>query len=680
MNVMAHLELMTLRDCQLVCNHDAVSQHEDPSKFVKGNLATYYVACNTWLMVVKQASEYGFIALYRAINKNGLKETIRELDVAAASYIRGEEVQSGLARSLINDIKNTLAMPARVSIDSTRGFLTDLDATVLQCLRYAKRFSPPICSVLKHDAIESFIATQKLLKENQRQPLSRFVLSDVRQEMFQLVDWHSLTMALKKISLDDIIFTSGVSLECGSDLASKLRSVLERNPEYFVSPFGIPLVSLPARRSYTPNELIEPQYWGKNCKDEVRLIRIAGVPKNYKTARVIGPELTVRQGLARRAFVIMDRYTPDCVPLHNQEINQELARQGSIDQSVATIDLSRASDMIHWVLLGHIAPQEFLDVIRKLLPTHYVLSFKDENRRMLQSACTMGNSITFWLESVVFASIALAAVHRYERMAGVKFADSQTSVYGDDIIVPDAAAETVMEYLSSLGFVVNDDKSFHGPTPYRESCGEEYVRGTRVSSVYYPRFPIEGELSKDNTVRVSQKGRFDEFTSESQTSLGMLIALQHKLYLVSRQASMFLENVVLNTYPKMTRSTPDQGLADLWSFESQPIKGITRCSADARKGVDPLYTTRLKHLAPVWKGKEGSARTDNTSPSEEPVGDSGAALIWRLWMLYKYQHFLRYGPQYEDDLCRLLGVTKPPISFIDFTKSGEVSWTPVAEP
>jgi hypothetical protein len=55
-------------------------------------------------------------------------------------------------------------------------------------------------------------------------------------------------------------------------------------------------------------------------------------------------------------------------------------------------------------------------------------------------------------------------------------------VYGDDIVVPSFLAEDATQVLEAIGFRVNQNKSF-ASGPFRESCGEEFIYGCRVTPI-----------------------------------------------------------------------------------------------------------------------------------------------------------------------------------------------------
>lgn len=640
----ALLQLVSVESIKKIESLDAPKLTSNVSKFMEDNLLGYYVLINSWMMMIKQVSEYGWKYVLTHLQTVGFITTIMEFDSAADDLVHGRDVTFGLARTLMRDIENTVPVMG-IPFDDERNIVRDPMAAALLLFRYGKRFSPIGADLLKESSIKGFVSTQRRMKLWQRHPAPRIIYDWVREEAASVVNWDRLCDELDTVRLDEIQFTPGVSFDTNSSLLSKLQSIRREKAEYFYLPFGIPVVA--------SSGVEEPRY--DRIGREIHSVRLVVVPKNYKTGRVIAPENVYRQALARRYFVISDRYLPDQVKLHDQTQNQRLAMQGSIDGSLATLDLSAASDSLTPTLLREILPDRFIRIMERVLPTHYVNGGKEY---ILHSAATMGNSMTFWLESVVFLSIASAAVKYYNFFTGSD--DETISVYGDDIIVPTDAAITVMEWLSELGFLVNETKSYYSrENLYRESCGEEYYNGTNVSSVYFPRFPIQGKLGGPMSNRTIRDG----FTGVQVDTMSALIDLQHKMHNTCIPASLLVCELVTAALPRMTYSTPDLGKADLWSYDDLPILVPAPAGewidGKLKKSGNPEYM-RDGHMAPitVYEGEPSSMdQTDELLVS-----------------LYNYQNFLKFGPRYEDPLSELLGISSPPISFKEASTSPSVKW------
>lgn len=164
------------------------------------------------------------------------------------------------------------------------------------------------------------------------------------------------------------------------------------------------------------------------------------------------------------------------INLNDQRINGELARVGSVDGSLLTLDLSSASDSISTKLVELVVPPawfEILDLIRSKVTIIDSVEYRPE---MFSS---MGNGFTFELESLIFYSIVRAVAY----LRGVK---GRLSVYGDDIIAPSELGQDLISALAFCGFSVNEDKSFIDG-PFRESCGKHWYLGRDVSPFYLRR-------------------------------------------------------------------------------------------------------------------------------------------------------------------------------------------------
>jgi hypothetical protein len=226
---------------------------------------------------------------------------------------------------------------------------------------------------------------------------------------------------------------------------------------------------------------------GESSGDLVQVVsgnRIIAVPKNYKTDRTIAKEpcmnIYVQKGIGR---VIRHRLKRLGVDLDDQTRNQRAAREGSIRQELATIDLSMASDtlpreLVHWLL-----PPEWVWALEQarspvgVLPSGEVIRY--------QKFSSMGNGYTFELESLVFWAIVQECIHPYS----INERNTSVCVYGDDLVVPTSHYGPICERLREAGFTPNPDKSF-ASGPYRESCGKHYFQGHDVTP-FYVRKPVE---------------------------------------------------------------------------------------------------------------------------------------------------------------------------------------------
>jgi hypothetical protein len=166
--------------------------------------------------------------------------------------------------------------------------------------------------------------------------------------------------------------------------------------------------------------------------------------------------------------------------LNDQTRNQRLARVGSFAGTLATIDLSMASDTVSRALVELMLPTDWLEALGQCRSPFGVLPSGE--KIFYQKFSSMGNGYTFELETAIFYSLALAVC------ATMGLELTRVSVYGDDIVVPSAAAERLMGLLRYVGFTPNASKSFY-TGPFRESCGKHYYLGHDVTPFYVKRTP-----------------------------------------------------------------------------------------------------------------------------------------------------------------------------------------------
>ena len=223
-----------------------------------------------------------------------------------------------------------------------------------------------------------------------------------------------------------------------------------------------------------------------------RPVRVITVPKTLKSPRIIAVEPTcmqyMQQGLldAFRNAVEADDIASGVVGWATQVPNKHLASKGSEDGTLATLDLSEASDRVsnqhvRALLRTHPHASGAVDSCRSRkadVPGHGVIR--------LAKFASMGSALTFPLEAMVFATIIFVAIERELNASlsrrALKSYVGKVRVYGDDIIVPVEFVHAVIAELEAFGLKVNASKSFWSGK-FRESCGGDYYAGHDVSVV-----------------------------------------------------------------------------------------------------------------------------------------------------------------------------------------------------
>lgn len=209
--------------------------------------------------------------------------------------------------------------------------------------------------------------------------------------------------------------------------------------------------------------------------------KISFVPKNVDISRTICIEPSLNMFVQLGLADLIERRLKSLysIDLSQQpQINRALARVGSEDGSLSTIDLESASDSISLKMVESCLPR---DVVSWLKTFRSPYSETPKGLVELRMVSTMGNGFTFPLQTAIFSSVVCAAkrfLGRPRTRAGKDW-----SVFGDDIIVRTDEVPTVLSLLRILGFQVNPHKSFF-EGPFRESCGHDYYRGYDIRGVY----------------------------------------------------------------------------------------------------------------------------------------------------------------------------------------------------
>ncbi len=240
-------------------------------------------------------------------------------------------------------------------------------------------------------------------------------------------------------------------------------------------------------------------------------VKVTPVPKTPKTPRIIAIEPTAmqyaQQSVSQQIVNCLEyglQLPPSgggkdsgfgrfFVGFYDQEANRFLARKGSIDRRLATLDLSDASDRVlneHVLLLMSRFPR-LSELVQATRSTRAQLP--DGTIVPLVKFASMGSALCFPVEAMVFTTIVVAAI-AYERRVPLDRGllmelRGKVRVYGDDIVVPVDCVQSVIQFLEAFGLKVNRDKSFWNGK-FRESCGGDYYDGHWVTPVRFRRdFP-----------------------------------------------------------------------------------------------------------------------------------------------------------------------------------------------
>lgn len=229
-------------------------------------------------------------------------------------------------------------------------------------------------------------------------------------------------------------------------------------------------------------ELLQSDIWAASFGDEPNFVQgsvLFTVPKNSDIDRVAAkePELNMylQRGVGNHFRACLKKKG---INLDDQTRNQRLAKLGSKEGFLATLDLSSASDLVSSQLVCRLLPTSWFVLLDSVRVQRTLIDGEWHELHMFSS---MGNGFTFELESLLFFAISCSLCYHL----GVR---GTISVYGDDIIVPSKAAPAFSRVFHFLGFLLNQKKSFWRGG-FRESCGKHWFTGIDVTP-FYVREPI----------------------------------------------------------------------------------------------------------------------------------------------------------------------------------------------
>lgn len=228
-------------------------------------------------------------------------------------------------------------------------------------------------------------------------------------------------------------------------------------------------------------------------------VKVITVPKTQKTPRIIAIEPAcmqyAQQSVQEQFYTEVDKcYLSSFIGFLDQTPNQRMAEIGSRTGSLATLDLSEASDRVSNQLVRRMFSnwphlREAIEDCRSRradVPGYGVIR--------LAKFASMGSALCFPIEAMVFLTLCFIGIerardHRFSRKSEILEYSGSVRIFGDDIIVPVDCVHSVIHTLESFGTRVGMSKSFW-IGKFRESCGKEYYDGHDVSIVKVRRkFP-----------------------------------------------------------------------------------------------------------------------------------------------------------------------------------------------
>lgn len=352
-------------------------------------------------------------------------------------------------------------------------FLTGNVLDLQACITLGRFFKklPLVMPDLEEKALKGYMENEEQLA---KRDLDSTVLTDLNRIMRR---W------LEDLTFNNLIpnHGPGVVAECGRNKVLKYTLL---NPD-------AKLRSVIRSINHFNDELVNDYFPKAPAFKLERISRIIFVPKSYKSLRTISAEPATLQYIQQGVKDVLYKYMADNnllrqhFPLSAQWQNKDLARLGAFTGEVATIDLSSASDLVGYDLVR---------AVFKNTPLYKWLVATRSSQTELPSGdilnqlkfAPMGSALCFPVETLIFGAVCALSRERNPH----EWCHYDTfSVFGDDIVCPTKAYGTIVSLLTSLGFSVNQEKSFN-TGHFRESCGGEYFGGLDVTPIYCRIAPL----------------------------------------------------------------------------------------------------------------------------------------------------------------------------------------------
>jgi hypothetical protein len=355
-------------------------------------------------------------------------------------------------------------------------------------------------------------------------------------------------------------------------------------------------------------------------------VKVITVPKTREKPRIIAMEsvsmMFMQQAVMRLFEEVFDKphvggainFAHFFCCYRSQIPNQEMALKGSRDGSLATLDLSDASDSVSLLLVeallsGHSYSRDAVMATRSPnadVQGHGIIS--------LAKFASMGSALCFPIEAMVFTTVVFIGIQRALARPltnkDIKSFIGKVRVYGDDIIVPVEYARSVKESLEAFGFDVNSRKSFW-TGKFRESCGKDYYDGQDVSIARLR-----------NQIPTSRR---------DVDSLISYVSLRNQLYKLGlwktvRRLDDYIEKILI-TFPAVNEGTAVLGKISFLGFETHKMDpNLQRPMVKAhvpiyRPRVNPLdgELALLKFFTAKRSGQTDPPSVDHLQHSGRPV-------------------------------------------------------------
>jgi len=276
--------------------------------------------------------------------------------------------------------------------------------------------------------------------------------------------------------------------------------------------------------------------------------RLICVPKTYKGPRLIAAEPASHQWCQQSILSFMNdqfkkHFKGFFIDLRDQTKSNDLVLLASRDRSLATVDLSDASDRLScWTVERTLRSNPSLLYHLHAARTRLLRDdiSKEQGFLKLKKFASQGTATTFPVQSLVFLIIALTASVRGDiSWPQIWKMRNQVRVFGDDIILPTHGYERLIRIMEILGLKVNVAKSYaHGH--FRESCGVDGYMGYDVTPVKPKTLiadsPASCQAVVDTSNNLFNKGLWNASDSLTNT---LPLRIRRRLRVVARHETGF---------------------------------------------------------------------------------------------------------------------------------------------
>jgi hypothetical protein len=241
------------------------------------------------------------------------------------------------------------------------------------------------------------------------------------------------------------------------------------------------------------------------------------VPKTLKGPRIIAAEPVAHQwcqGLVLNflVFEFSRLFDGDFIDLKAQHKSAGMVLKASRDGSLATVDLSDASDRLSCFVVERVFRRNppLLRALHAARTRFVRLDAKRNELLCFKKFASQGTGVTFPVQSLVFLCAAIAVSLRGRvSLKSIKRLRKTVRVYGDDIIIPTHGYAGLKILLETLGLKVNERKSF-ATGEFRESCGTDGFRGIDITpckpQIFMPGSPSDVIAMVDESNNLFKKG------------------------------------------------------------------------------------------------------------------------------------------------------------------------------